>query len=250
MAAKAAIILILSCVSTTNLFADIPSRPENASFVNDYTGLLSAQQLNELETKLSTFCDTTSNEIVVVIVPTLDGMESSEYAIELHQKWGIGKAGTDNGIVILVKPKTEDESGDVFISVGYGLEGAIPDLTSSQIVQNEMIPNFIEEDYYSAINNACDVLMKLASGEINCEDYNSSSNDEDDWGFWVLLGIIIMLFVVGAAGGSKKGGSRGGSGGSSYSGGYSGGSIYSGGYSSGRSYGGGSTGGAGAGGKW
>jgi len=95
---------------------------------------------------------------------------SSSLSIEHSAKWSVGQKRFDNGIVVLVKPKlSSSDKGKVYIAVGYGLEPAIPDAITKRIVDNEMIPYFRNDDYYGGINQATNVLMKLASGEISAD---------------------------------------------------------------------------------
>lgn len=223
--------------------------------VNDFAGILSPAQINGLESVLVAFDDSTSNQIAVVIVPTLDGMEASEYAIALHREWGVGTAKHDNGIVILVKPKTDSENGEVFISIGYGLEGAIPDIYCKRIIEGEMTPLFKENDYYGAICNACETLMALAKGEISEPRDNSEgySLTEILAGFIIAAAILFVLYLISKRGGNSDGNGRSGCnfiflpfffGGRGGGGGFGGGSGGFGGF------GGGMGGGGGAGGRW
>ena len=240
----------------------IPAAPNPPRLVNDFAGVLGGRA-DELEQMLVAFDDSTSNQITVVTVPSLDGYDVAEYALELGRRWGVGKS-INNGVVVLVKPKNSDGGGDVTIQVGYGLEGAIPDAYCRRIIDNEMIPAFKEEDYYKGIASACDQLMKLASGEIS-----EPRTPEDPSGWAILLGFFLplILFVVIVSIIHKKGGGNGmdqGSGGSSrpfiwFGPGYGGssrssgwgGSGWGGGHGGGfGGFGGGSFGGGGASGHW
>ena len=241
--------LLLSLVSYA-----IPSRPYPQRLVNDYARVFTKEQWKSLERMLVAFDDTTSNQIAVVTVTDLEGYAASEYATRIGLEWQVGSERFNNGIVLLVKPKTFDSSGQVFIAVGYGLEGAIPDAYAKRIIDNVLIPQFINDDYYTGVKSACEVLMKLASGEI-------SDPDEMDEDLEVVLAIIFLLFIgmlvilvilcSGNQGGS--GGTGGGTiyrgpiitTGTSYRGGFSGG--FGGGFGG---FGGGSFGGGGAGGSW
>src|SRR5690606_25576733 len=107
-----------------------------------YTDLLSASEEQKLNGKLTNFARETSNRILVLIVDTLCGYPASDLAFEVGEKWGIGKDGFDNGIVILIQPTGPPGQRDWFIATGYGLEGAIPDLTAKRVGDNEMIPQF------------------------------------------------------------------------------------------------------------
>ena len=236
----------------------IPSRPEPPRLVNDYAALMTEQQRETLESMLVAFDDSTSNQIAVVTVTDLEGHEISEYATRIGLEWQVGSSKFDNGIVIVVKPKTEASSGQVFIAVGYGLEGAIPDVYAKRIINNVMIPAFMATDYYGGIASACTILMELASGEI------SEIREYEDESLSALIGtivVLVLLLIVLAAIFRNGGGSGKGNGGRRpviYTGpvitrghnygGFGGfGSGFGGGFGG---FGGGSFGGGGAGGSW
>ena len=143
------ITLLFNVLSGNCLSAqDIPERPVPPRLVNDFAGMLSGQEAEILEQKLTAFNDSTSNQIAVVTVPSLNGYDLMDYAQRLGEKWGIGQRDLNNGILILVKPKTADSGGEITIVQGYGLEGAIPDLTCSRIIDYEILPAFREADYF------------------------------------------------------------------------------------------------------
>ena len=244
----------------------IPQRPEPARLVNDLAGLFSSSQTEHLERMLVAFDDSTSNQIAVVTVPDLEGYDAAEYATRIGLDWGVGSEKFDNGVVILVKPKTTS-SGQVFIAVGYGLEGAIPDAYAKRIINNEMIPHFMQNDYFGGVYEACQTLMKLASGEISeLREY-----EDDEVGLYMALAFFILFFLLLliVAKNSHNGGGNGGNGGRRIytgpiitigddfgswgsprgGGGFGGG--FSGGFGGGfGGFGGGSFGGGGAGGSW
>jgi uncharacterized protein len=228
--------------------------------VNDYAKIFSPAQRESLERTLVAFDDTTSNQITVVTVTDLEGYDVSEYATRIGLDWQVGSEKFDNGVVILVKPKIGNSYGEVFIAVGYGLEGAIPDAYAKRIIDNVLIPHFRENDYFSGVAAACEVLMDLASGEIS----EAPGDDEDP--IWVLVSIfiviVLVIFILALClGDTGHGGSgRGGHGTGSFSGPTITGRSFHGGGSSGGfgsfggggfgGFGGGSFGGGGAGGRW
>ena len=241
---------------------DIPKAPDPPRLVVDQAGILSPDQQSALERKLVSFNDTTSNQILIFITADLFGYDISELADRIGEEWGVGQAEFDNGVVIIVKPKTGSENGLAWISVGYGLEGAIPDITSGRIIDHEMIPHFRNNDYYSGLDAATTVLMALAAGEYTSDDYAKSAVK----GFWpapfiifIVLFVIIMLRKKQRH--SQTIGSRdmspwtafwlasmmGGSGGRGYGGSSGSGFGRGGGFGG---FGGGSFGGGGAGGSW
>jgi uncharacterized protein len=171
--------------------AGIPAKPSPPRLVNDFAGLLSPGEAQQLETSLESFARETSNQIALVIVEDLDGLDKASYAFELGEKWGVGQKGFDNGIVFLIKPKIGNQKGDVFIAVGYGLEGAIPDITAKRIVDNEVIPYFRNEQYLEGIQAGLAVLSNLARGEFSAADYNTEPQPSP----WSGL-IVFVIFIV------------------------------------------------------
>lgn len=262
LASILAIITLSSSVSAQ----DIPEKPYPPRLVNDFAGMLRGEEINALESKLIAFDDSTSTQIAIVTVSDLKGYDISDFAQRLAEKWGIGQKGLNNGVLILIKPKTsETSSGEVFIAPGYGLEGAIPDMVCAQIIDNEILPSFRKGNYFEGLEKATDVLMALASGEFPASEYGKSAGD--DIGsfapfFLIILFIILMLFIRSHGGSNQKHISRKGlplwmlltmmnSGSSRHSGswgGFSGGGGFGGGGFGG--FGGGSFGGGGAGGRW
>lgn len=245
---------VILLVSISAASAAVPQRPEPARFVNDLAGVFQAGQADSLENRLAAYSDSTSTQIVVLTVADLEGADASSYATEVGETWGVGSADFDNGVVILVKPKNDNGSGEVFIATGYGLEGAIPDAYAKRIINEIMIPNFIKDDYFAAVAGACDKIIRLADGE---EFVSSSSAGGEGGSMWIAVAfIVLILYLVfrrKGTGGTGNGGSSGGTNGRSTSrkttviptgGGFSGGSA------PGRTFGGGSFGGGGAGGKW
>ena len=137
---------VILLVSISAASAAVPQRPEPARFVNDLAGVFQEGQADSLENRLAAYCDSTSTQIVVLTVADLEGADASSYATEVGETWGVGSADFDNGAVILVKPKNDNGSGEVFIATGYGLEGAIPDAYAKRSIHEIMIPNFIKDD--------------------------------------------------------------------------------------------------------
>ena len=244
---------------------NIPERPNPPRLVNDFAGMLKAEEVNSLEHKLVAFNDSTSTQIAIVIVPSLKGYDIADFAQRLGEKWGVGQKGLNNGILILIKPKTADSDGKVHISTGYGIEGPIPDLTCSDIVDQEILPEFRNGNYYEGLNKATNTLMALARGEFSAAQYGQKAKKSTGKGVPLGLMIIVVFIIISMisrnSGGSNNkhistGGlpfwmllgmmnSGRGSGGSW--GGFSGGGGGGGGFGG---FGGGSFGGGGAGGSW
>lgn len=193
---------------------DFPSPMQPRRIVNDFTHLLSQQEQAQLEQKLRNFSDTTSTQIAIVTVPSLHGFSANDYAQRLAEQWGIGQKGKDNGILLLVKPKIKNEKGEVAISVGYGLEGVVPDAIASRIIRNEIIPEFQKDRYFAGLNKATDVLAKLTSGE-----YSGGKYPQKDTGSLPFIGIfilVLLIFIIITLIKGKGGGSDSGAGGRNY----------------------------------
>ena len=117
---KALLTLLLFLAGWTAQAEELPKPLSPRQLVHDFTHLFSAKQQAVLEQKLRSFSDSTSTQIAVAVVPTLQGIEANSYAQQLAEKWGIGQKGKDNGVLIVIKPKSRREKGEVAISVGYG----------------------------------------------------------------------------------------------------------------------------------
>ena len=186
------LLLFLFAVSLCHA-QQIPERPTPPHLVNDFTNTLTKNQQYKLEQKLVAYNDSTSTQIAVVFVNDLQGTTSADFAYQLGEKWGVGTKD-NNGVVILVKPKTNTK-GEVFISVGYGLEPYIPDATAKRIIENEMIPEFQNNDYYSGVNNAIDIIIGLASGAFSTEEYSSSDAEIFILIFFIFMMAAMILFI-------------------------------------------------------
>ncbi len=258
LALKKISILLVWLVFTFSAFGqrpDIPSKPNPPRLVNnlskEFPNFLSPSEEKALEDKLVAFSDSTSNQIVIVIVDDLKGYEPWDFATELGEQWQVGQGKEDNGIVILIKPTGGQGERKTHIAVGRGLEGAIPDLTSKDIVDNELLPNFKNGNFYQGLDEATDVIMALAKGEYNYKDYQKKGTDNGGVFFIIYVSIIIIYLIVRFKRKNKGGGGNGftfGGGGLFTGGGFSsGGDSSDGGFGG---FGGGSFGGGGSGGSW
>lgn len=223
-----------------------PEIPKLKMWATDLTNTLSQSELGELNSRLKTYQDTSSNQVLVLMIPSLEGYPIEMLAEETATKNKIGTEKFDNGILLLIAK----DDRKLRIEVGYGLEGAVPDAISSSIIRNVITPKFKTDDYYLGISDGIYAIIAAIGGE-----YKAENADGDDSGFpsfiFVIIFIVIWLFVSKGGpfipGGIYRTGShsRGWSSGSSGWGGRSG---WSGG--GGFSGGGGSFGGGGASGSW
>jgi uncharacterized protein len=163
----------------------------------DVSGILSPAEEERIENRLVAFNDSTSNQIMVVIVPSLCGMEKAQFATELGEEFGVGQEKEDNGVVMLIKTKSPEEKGEIFIATGKGLEGAIPDLACKRIIEEEMIPSFRDNRFAEGISNGLTIIEKLASGEYKTDEYTAKKKVGNKVWLWILavIGIIAIIFI-------------------------------------------------------
>jgi uncharacterized protein len=162
-------------------------------------GVLSPTEKQFLENKLVSVDDSSSNQIAVVILPTLDGYPIEEYATKLFRTWGIGNKKTNNGVLLLIAINDRK----VRIEVGYGLEGAIPDITANNIINNDIKPAFKQGAYFEGINTATDNIEKAAVGEYKVARQKKGKEK----GGSIFLFLVILIVIIAIVG--KKGGNGG-----------------------------------------
>ncbi len=247
--AQKVFLLLLISVSAYTLQAQmedkIPNRPNPPRLVNDFANVLSSGDLNALEIKLTNYNDSTSTQIAVVTIKTIEGYEISDYAYSLGRKWGVGQKDLNNGIVLLIA--VDDRK--MFIATGYGTEAYITDARASQIYRDILTPAFQQQKYYDGIDEATTEMINYLSGQIDGDPMGSSSDKPSVWS--VIFIILLILFLLSRF--------KGGNGGTTYSrrgpvywggggfGGFGGGGGGGGGFGG---FGGGGFGGGGAGGRW
>lgn len=192
-------ITILLAAAALTAMGQVPAKPDPPRLVNDFAGIFTPEQVEFLEDTLVAFSKRTSNQIVVVTLPDLGDLDRAQMATKIGQEWGVGDAEKDNGVVILVKPKTASSKGEVFIAPGIGLEGVLSDGVCSHIIRHEVIPRFKQNDYYGGISQACYVTMGIASGEFayTPEELNA---DEDNKTAETIVSIYALLLIFGGGG--------------------------------------------------
>ena len=174
----------------------IPQPMSPPRLVNDYAHLFSGEQQQALEDSLVAFDRATSTQIAVVTVNDLEGYAAAEYATRILEQWGVGSKEHDNGVVMLLKPRNRYGSGEVFIAVGYGLEGALPDITAGRIIDGEMMPYLREGDYYRAVAAGTAAVRAAVRGEYKA-DGNRKGTDAFDWISGLFsVGVIVFIFFL------------------------------------------------------
>jgi len=183
----------------TSLAFDIPNKPQN--FVNDYTNTLSLEDKNSLENKISNFEKETSNEIAVVIIPSLDGDTVENIAQNIFTKWGIGKKDKNNGVLVLIAMAEHKTR----IHTGYGVEGDLTDLGTSYIQSDIMAPFFREGNYFSGIDGALNKITESLKGSnIVPEGYGSKKAFKLNWEFILIIIFVVMQWIIAILGRSKS----------------------------------------------
>ena len=235
----------------------IPEIPKKQTSVYDYSKLLSSSEARSLEQKLVRYSDSTSTQIVVIIINSSNGEDLNYLASKWGEKWGIGQKGKDNGIVLMMA------KGDrkVAIQAGRGTEARLTDLMATKIVELRIIPEFKRGDYYSGLDKGTDGIFEVLTGEFK-ETRKRKSNKKEKGLFGVIpFVIIIILFIIFRNKGGGRGGRRSGTDAlldililsslGRSGGGFGGGSSSSGGFGGGGFSGGfGGFGGGGASGSW
>lgn len=221
---------LLLCVISITIYPQ-PQVPLLKNYAEDFTNTLTREQLSALNQKLKTFEDTTSNQLVSLMIASLDDYPIEYYTMDVAEKNKIGQKDKDNGVLLFVAKNDKK----LRIEVGYGLEGALPDALASSIIRNEIVPHFKKDDYYAGINSGINAIISASAGEYNADTKRKKDDGDPVSGIVIFLFIIFFLFNFFFRGkkgrrgngiiffpGSFGGSSRGGFGGGGF-GGFSGG---------------------------
>ena len=259
------LLLIFVGLKATYSQDDIPKKPALETSVYDYAKILSSVQKQTLEQNLIKYSDSTSTQIVVATVNTINGRNIALYATEWAHKWGIGQKGKDNGVFVLVAVKDRKLN----IRSGYGVEHLLTDAYSRRIIEQVIKPEFKNGNYYRGLDKGTEYIFKVLNGEFKADQKNG-----DDNGLWIIFlifSVIILIIILSNQNKGNRGrrirrdstgsiletiilsnrgrgGFSGGFGGSSGGFGGFGGGSSGGGFSGG--FGGGGFGGGGASGSW
>jgi uncharacterized protein len=168
--------------------AEIPEKPSTPKLVNDFANIFTADEANALEYKLRRYNDTTSTQVAVVTVQSLDGYEIAQYAQELGDKWGIGQKSKNNGVLVLISK--DDRS--VNISTGYGMEGVLPDIVCKRIIDRIIVPAFKQNNFYGGIDEATSIIIGLASGTYKADQIGKGAS----WRSWGFILLLFFIFIV------------------------------------------------------
>ncbi|HAB51735.1 MAG TPA: methanol dehydrogenase, partial [Ignavibacteriales bacterium] len=214
--------LFLFLIFYSSSFAQ-PELPQLSNWANDYTSTLSPQELQQLNFRLKSYEDTTTNQLVSLMIASLDGYPLEEYSFEVAERNKIGTKEKSNGVLFLVVKNDKK----MRIEVGYGLEGVLPDALSSSIIRNEITPYFRKNEYYAGITSGINAIIAAIGSEYK-SDFKEKSNGISISGIIILLLIIFIIISF-----IPKSGRIGRSGGYIYHGGSWGSGGFGGGSSSG-----------------
>lgn len=249
-------LLFLSLIQSGFAQFDIPKKPALQTSVYDYANLLSTDEKTALEQKLIRYSDTTSTQIVVVIVPTIKGENIGLLSAKWGQKWKVGQAAEDNGVFVLFAQKERK----IWISPGYGSEEVLTAGIVGEITRNVIIPEFKSGSYFSGLDKGTDAIMEVLAGKYKGQRINEKPKSPPI--FLIIIVVVVILFLLSRGNKNnrnnkgKMGGpslldviilssmGRGGFGGGSSGGSFGGGGGFGGGF------GGGGFSGGGAGGSW
>ncbi|MCF8380251.1 MAG: TPM domain-containing protein [Bacteroidales bacterium] len=166
-----------------------PDKPY--AWVNDYADLFNSAEEDYLNRKLGAFEDSTSTQIFVVSLNEHGNMPIAQMGAEMGEQWKVGQKDTHNGMILLIYPNDRE----ITIQTGYGLEEFIPDAIARRIIENEIKPNFRNNNYVLGVDKATDVIFGLLSGEFTAEQYSSEGGDDPVSTIFGILFIILMFFL-------------------------------------------------------
>lgn len=220
--------LLLFGLSVSLFALDVPVL---RSRVTDMAGVLSPSERQHIEERLYLFETQTSNQLTVLIIPTLEGEVLEDYSVRVVDKWKLGDKTKENGILLLIVSNDRK----MRIEVGYGLEGALTDLIASQIIRNDIAPYFRQGNYYAGIAAGLNSIMQATRNEYKADprQYERSRGENQKSIGSMIFYILFFLFMI--AGGRRgrrglfwalmgasmfrSGGGRGGGGFGGFSGG-------------------------------
>lgn len=182
----------------------IPDQP--VGHVNDFADMLTQSEQQQLEQKLRNYRDTTSTVIAVATINSLEGRNIQQVGTELFNQWNIWEGDKNNGVLILISKQDRR----MRIDVGYGLEGAIPDVMAGRIIREVLTPAFKKGNYYAGLDRATTILIDLARGEFQGQLTEQRSSNGDDLANLIvfLLFIAFVIYTSSRKGGDKNGGKR------------------------------------------
>ncbi len=194
--------LIICTLTTVFTYASALAEftpPPNDGFVTDEASVLSDEEELSLETTLTNYRNETSNEIAIVILKNLAGDTIENAALTIARKWGVGSS-KNNGVLVLLSY----EERELRIEVGYGLEGAIPDIVAKNIIEELIVPSLREGKYAEGLVAGIDALQKHIGGEYTADRYNNEPFDGGGFQFLIFIAFILFQLALTFLGRTKS----------------------------------------------
>lgn len=184
----------------------ILAKPDPPRLVNDFANFLSPAEQNQLERKLVAINDSSSVQIVILVLKTLNGNDINAVGPDIIRSWGIGQKGKNNGILLIVKPQVNSEKGEIAISTGYGVEAVVTDAISKQIIDKVIVPAFKNGKYYLGLDEAVNTLYTLSRGEFPAN--LAQKKNKGSKSHFPIGAIIVIVLIIIAIFGNRSGGSQ------------------------------------------
>lgn len=172
---------------------DLQPIPPLNSPVTDLTGTLSSAEARNLDGALRNFAQQKGSQVVVLMIPTTDPEDIASYGIRVAEEWKIGREGVDDGVILIVAK----EDRELRIEVGYGLEGAIPDAYAKRIIENIILPEFRNGQFYDGIADGVGAIMGLIEGEELPAVTQAQGGDQMESPFRDSLALLMIVTFIG-----------------------------------------------------
>lgn len=188
---RAAIVAALSVVvlAYNSLAMDVPPLRGR---VNDFAGLLSTGVVNQLDLLLKDFEQKQSTQIVVLIVPSLEGDSLEDFSMRVAEQWKIGHKGLDNGAILLISRADRK----VRIEVGYGLEGRLTDLKAGRIIREVILPQFRAQRFDQGVANGVQAMIDSVTGEFKADPRKDTGGFDPRTLSDAIPFLILFIFLV------------------------------------------------------
>ena len=194
------LLFFLILLSLTTIAGSFPSKPSSFKGISDLALLLSERELTYLTGVLDSLNSSNDFEIACLIVSDLNSYSIKEYSKEIIDNWGIGATKNDKGILILIKPKTNSQKGDIYISVSDNLGNEFPEPIVQRIINNEFISNFKNNSYFKGIKDGILVINNFGKSEggfeTNSVSKKHSIDIEQDPTSIIIVGIIFLIIIL------------------------------------------------------
>jgi uncharacterized protein len=198
---KKLLFILVSMLSfSVAVFAAEINFPSPTGYVNDYAGILTADQKQSLDQITQSLKQTNGAELAIAIVDSVEPLDSKLYAVKLFEKWKIGEKGKDNGVLVLLAIKERR----IEIEVGYGLEGVLPDALAGQILDDHAVPNFREGKMGEGVIETAKAIASVVAKEENAPQLRPKTSDESGMMTFYFIIILMLVIVIGIYGAAKE----------------------------------------------